>query len=220
MTQINETNHLSGTVDFNTFKLGKHSLAKDIVILEVTSKEKHEPVSYKSLFLKRLDGVKINSSQVLYSKKNTNGDISELILLNSTGDAYSYGIIEEVPKINDSNRYTGSYKGYIGTNPFAASASTIWTNVSAGNPVQIVMNGNSVYGLRPLKKIQSDIVEISKSEFTNSEKTYRISDNCLIYDSTYNVISFENAVYNSKYILEFYADSSSDTIRVIKARKK
>ena len=56
-------------------------------------------VAYKKIYPQRIDGMTLNSSKVLYSAKNSAGEITDLIINDVTGDARMYGIIMD----KDSN---------------------------------------------------------------------------------------------------------------------
>ena len=81
---------ITGAVNASKLTLGSLKLSPDVKILDVGFDEVNLPSIYKAVYLQRIDGVGISTSEVLYAKTE-NGTIKELILKDVTGDAFSYG---------------------------------------------------------------------------------------------------------------------------------
>ena len=59
---------VSGTVHAEKMLIGSSKLSKDVKILDVGYIEQGEPSAYKSIYIQRLDGISISSSDVLSAK--------------------------------------------------------------------------------------------------------------------------------------------------------
>ena len=62
-------------------KIGTRSVSKDVKILDVASEYNESAVLYTKTFMQRIDGLDLTESQVVYYDTDSNGEISELILL-------------------------------------------------------------------------------------------------------------------------------------------
>lgn len=219
LNSISSNSNISGEVDYDRMLIGKTELSENVRILEVTSNTSADPVSYTTLFTKRLDGINIKSSQILYYAKDTKGRVTDLILYNVTGDAYKYGLITSATTSTSAGE-GGTYIGYMGTEPVTLSSQNKKYSVTTGQPVQFIMNGNSVSGITALTQVTDKIESISAAYLVTEERTYRISDNCVVYNAQNNVMTINDALddYSLKYIP--YIDKYSNTVRVIKALHK
>ena len=81
-----------GKVNAKAGTIGDDTLADDVKILDTAGMERDDIPAYKKIYPQRLDKVTINPSSVIYSSKNSSGEIDELILRNVTGDMYTYGV--------------------------------------------------------------------------------------------------------------------------------
>ena len=205
---------VKGTVDVNEMTIGDTSVAKNVNIIEVGSIDDSEPVCYKPIFFKRLDGLNLSSNNVRYYKKNKNGEISDLIVYNVTGDAYKYGIVTKSP----SGGQSGNCSGLIGASESFSTAAT--SLATTGRPVQLLVAGNIVNSITPLNKISDSIISITSTSVETAKKTYKVSEDCVVYNEQYNVMTTEDALNDTTRRLEFYVDKYSNTVRVIKAIKK
>ena len=89
-----------------------------------------------------------------------------------------------------------------------------------GQPVQFIMNGNNVSSMTGLSKINESVESISSAYVLAGNKTYRVSDKCVVYNSQYNVINIEDALSDSSLKCYAYIDKYSNTVRIIKAVNK
>ena len=209
---------VKGEVDADKMILGNYELSENIKILDVITIEPSQPTAYTTVFAKKLDGKTIKSNQVLHYLKDSRGRITELILHNVTGDAYEYGIIISA-SINASGT-GGSYSGYIGTQSLNVSSQNSKYSVTAGQPVQVIRGGSGVSYMTPLAQVSGNIESVSAAYVQTSTKTYKISDDCVVYGPSYNVMTITDALNNSSLKYQAYIDKQSSTVRVIKALNK
>ena len=158
----------------------------------------------------------IKNSKILHYATDSKGRITDLILLNVTGDAYEYGIITDIVITGEG----GIYTGYRGTQPITLSSQTTKYSVSAGQPVQFVLNGNTISSIIGLTQISEPIESVSPVYIETENKTYTISDDCVVYNSQNNVITLNEALNSSNYKYFAYIDKYSSSVRVIKALNK
>ena len=84
---------VSGKVNATKRTVGTDYLADDVKILDIANAEYDDIPAYCVTYPQRLNGVTIDPSNVLYSSKNSAGEIDELILSEVTGDMYTYGYV-------------------------------------------------------------------------------------------------------------------------------
>ena len=209
---------VKGVVDADKMLLGNTELAENVKILDVTTVEPSEAAGYTTLFINRLDGLTIKSSEVLHYAKDSKGRITDLILYNVTGDAYEYGIITNASSAGAETG--GNYSGYVGTQVLNVSSQNIKYSVSAGQPIQIIRNGNNVTYMVALTQVPEKIESISAAYVQTATKTYKISDDCVVYGPSYNVMTLNEALNNSALKYQAFLDKQSGTVRVIKALNK
>lgn len=219
VSSVNASSGLSGTVDYEEKKIGNTPFSENVRILEVTSNNAADPSAYTTVFISRLDGITIKASQVLHWAKDPSGRITDLILLNVTGDAYQYGIVTGASTSAGAGE-GGSYSAYKGTNQINFSSGSTKFGVTAGQPVQFVMKGNSVSSMIALSEISGDIDSITPAYVVTDKGTYRVSDECVVYSSQYSVMNINDALSNSNLKFFAYIDKYSNTVRVIKASDK
>lgn len=188
--------------------------------------------------MQRLDGISIDSSNVLYCEKNSAGEVTDLILNNITGDALAYGIVTaKKTSTTNATDSTGTVKkdedGKIQTNLSGESyildlnGSTYSygniVKISSGTPVFAYLNGNEVLYIAALKSL-GGISKLTSTQATVSGTSYKLSDSVLVYrvDNSFNVsrLTLDDAI-NGGYSLSAYydkAESEGGRIRVIIAK--
>ena len=93
LKRVNDNGGVYGKVNAKAGTIGDYDLADDVKILDTAGTEKDDIPAYKKIYPQRLDKITIDPANVLYSSKNNNGEIDELILKNVTGDMYTYGVV-------------------------------------------------------------------------------------------------------------------------------
>ena len=215
---------VSGTVDASAGKIGSSNIAQDADILDVSSVSGGDISLYKKIYLKRLDGVKINNDNVLYYTKNSSGQINNLILLDVTGDLYAYGYVQKADKQNMTYTIDVGGTGLTVMGGFTA--------VSSGTPAKFTFKGGMVSAgtlgaMNSLSALKGTVENISASTVTASDgKEYLISDSAVVYSrgknlTNYTVMPLNDLVNNSgSYRITAYydkAESAGGRIRVILA---
>lgn len=206
---------VKGEINADKMLIGDTKLAETIKILDVTTIEPSETAAYKLLFVNKLDGINIKSSQVLHYKKDLSGKITELILYNASGDAYEYGIITNAT----SSATGGNYSGFVGTKTLNVSSQNTKYSVSSGQPVQILRNGNSVNYMVALTQVSGNVQTVTASHIQTTTKTYKISDDCVVYGPSYTVMTLDEVLNDSSLKWQAFIDKQSSTVRVIKVIK-
>ncbi|MBQ5777681.1 MAG: S-layer homology domain-containing protein, partial [Oscillospiraceae bacterium] len=93
------SNGVSGYINSDAYLIGNTSIAKNIKIVEIDDNG-----NMISPTLSRLNGVKLESSSVLLSSRNSSGAVDGLILKDVTGDMHKYGIITDIKKSSVTDR--------------------------------------------------------------------------------------------------------------------
>ncbi len=177
---VKTSNHnVSGTVSWNlnSGKIGSHTLAPDVNIIETSTVRSYENAVIASVYPQRLNGMRISSADILYMSKNPDGNIDALILKDVTGDIHTYGIVTKV-KSGSSVNYEYLSNGIKNTVP-GQNASFA---VSVGQAVKINGSGAAVNSMTPLSAISSNkITGISGSLINLGGQSYVMADNVQIY---------------------------------------
>jgi hypothetical protein len=218
---------LSGTFDWNNRKIGTVSVAKDVKIMDTGTVDSSMISQYVITFGQRINNVKIDSSNILYYSKNSNGEIDSLILKNVTGDYLKYGLVTYASTAGTDTTLSSVYKCDIDGQPVTMTKTNgAYTGIKAGQPVSITMDGSSIYSLRSLYKLSSRIVESTAAYLKTSEgETYLMSSDVVVYEKTYSgykIIPLSDLTENSDYNIAAYydkAETSGGRIRVIIATK-
>ena len=207
---------LSGVVNSSATTLGSYKLADDVHILDTTSNG-----SYVKVYASRLAGLSLSTSQIRYFALDSNGDISDLILNDVTGDMYEYGILTSVSEsFSTSNiSLSSSYEFLIDGSSASYNSTSIAFNVTTG-PALFERSGNSVSAIKNLSKVS--FTSINTAYGTDSSGTqYKFSDGVSVYiysSGTYYQSTLSTVLDSSSYTLRGYyykVPSSGGRIRVI-----
>ncbi len=217
---------LSGTVDYETMKIGSYSLADDIEILDVSSTNSGDVALYKNIFPQRLDGAKLSASSILYFSKNKAGEINKMVLNNYTGDIYTYGIVTKAEKSANGN--SASYTYITDGTTQSISSSSIFSVIS-GQPAKFVISGGRVSSIMSLTNTDGYASSLTATELKAGSKTYQLSDKVVIYEktiaTTYAYLDMplsELIEHQDEYNIKAYIDDNKNTggrVRVIIAER-
>lgn len=215
LVSITKKAGVSGTFDWDKKKLGSTKLSRNINIIDVDSG------AYSKVYPQRLDGLTIKPISVLYASKNSEGEISKLILDNVTNDAATFGIITSlkagvnntsIEYIVEGNRYQATVKGEYSADAKGA--------VKISGSIQKPDTVSSLIG------VVGKITDITGESLTANNKTYKISDKVQVYkrtsaiDGNYSLVSI-NDVLDGDYTISAYYDKDTTTggrIRIIIAK--
>ncbi len=185
ITGISSGSTTYGIVDGEKFTIGTSKVSPDVKILDVGYQGSSYPTIYTTVFLSRLDGVSLSAKNVLYSKTE-DGVITELILNNATGDAFSYGVVLSARTSGTGFNVSGSYTVDIGGNTYTYSGGAV-ANISKGAVVKTALTGK---GIQYLMRLQPQRVSIKDCDFTSitlsNGKKYLLSDDVVVYKLTAN----------------------------------
>ena len=215
VTRVSSSGGISGRVDADNMKIGSQKLAQNCRILDTLGSQTSDTPLYKAIYAQRLDGVEIQSSKVRYYVKNAQNEITDLILINVTGDFYSYGVVTG-----------GSDKTYYSVDVDGTSYQMVRSSGAyVFEPCKVYMSGSGLKYSSALKS-RGSITKLTQSMATISNIEYKLSDKVTVYertiDSKFNKISINDAI-NGNYSLTAYYDKAEDEggrIRVIIAEAK
>jgi len=223
LSPIASPGKLSGTFNAEKLTLGSSKISSDVKILDVGFNQADDPSVYKSIYMQRLDGISISSSDILY-EKSENGMITELILKDVTGDAFSYGVIVSASSSITKNSSSGSYTVDVAGSRYSYSGGA-FTGIAKGNMVKTAISGGRADNFTRLANRMVSLKDASHGSITLKDGTeYLLSDEVVVYRLTgiydYNVISLSEFVenwesYSSVSIFTDKAISRGGRVRVI-----
>ena len=205
---------VSGAVSYSDLLIGNNRISSDVTILDVAKNVYSDVPLYTKTYMQRLDGITLKDGQVLYAQKNSNGEISEMIVQNVTGDMYSYGIITSVTKQGTS--IVGATIESSG-NEYQISG---MSNLSVGLPVKFIKNGMSADYAQSLDKISGGVDTLTTGYAEIGGKKYLLSPTVEVFrkeklSTKYMRISLTDAI-NGDYSYTCYTDNKeTGRVRVI-----
>lgn len=214
ITALTKGGYSGGQYNVSQRTFGNNKLADDVNILDILTSDNTRTGAYATVFESRIDGVNINAGDIIYMGKDANGKVTDLILKNITGDAYSYGVIVKA----DNNKYT-----YIidGTEKSFSSATTY--PVYSGQAAMFGLSGNSIEEMKSLTKIDANVIDVTDTTLSTANNTYMLSDKVSVYrktDSVYTLVPLSD-IKNADCTLNAYYDKSEGRggrVRVIIAK--
>ena len=213
---------LSGRVSADANLIGSTKIDENVKIVDVAAQSyaatNEMSAAYAKIFLQRLDGVTLNTNDVLYVKKNDAGAVTEIIIDDVTGDAYSFGIVTNRSKSGGQNETYSSTIDIFGQ-------SYILSGINAGmkaTPIKC-LKGTKISNVSPLASY-GKITNLTYATATVGANTYKLSDKVSVYhkNSSGDVmrLTMDEAI-NGNYSLTAYYDrkeSDGGRIRVILAQ--
>ena len=226
---ITSTNRLSGTIEDG--KINGLTLADNLKIVDVYAagnsqyELKNKTGLYCTVFQKRIEGLSLKITDVLYYEQNNRNEISKLYLNNVTGDIFKYGIVTSAATNKESSNQNYGYdiNGTLGN----VSLSTIFL-VATGQPAKFELINDKVDAIRPLVKVNTTITKVNTDTLETANSKYTLSENVIIYEKdeyTYKYLKMTKSdiVNSSDYKFQAYYDKEEalgGRIRVIIAEKK
>lgn len=226
-----------GTFNWAGKKLGKYIVSTDIDVLDVSCLDKNKMGNYTTVFPQRIDGVNLDSRDVLFACINDDNKITTLFLNDVTGDAYKYGIVTKgadstsaktLSIVSTKGQSQFKYTYDIGgvSNEFVSN-NTVF-RVSSGQPARFAFTGlGTVDNIQAIEKTEGAITNLTNSELTAGKNKYLISDKVTVYkknfDNSYMIIPIADIINSNEYSLSAYYDkaiTSGGRVRVIVASKK
>ncbi len=209
---------LSGAVSYANMQIGSRAVASDAKIIDISSIAGSNSVAYARTYMQRIDGINLNSSNIVYYATNTSGAISEMILRNVTGDMYQYGMV--VSTSTQSAGEDASYKSYaILSDNTTYSASRF--NLTAGVPVQFAASGVTATYAASLKSYSGSVSGLTQTKAVIGGDEYLLSDKVKVFNKQsglgYLEMSLTDAISGDYTYTCYYdkAEASGGRIRVI-----
>jgi hypothetical protein len=169
--------------------------------------------SYTKVYPIRLANLQLNSSNVLYYNTNFDGEISELILYNVTGDFDKYGIFIGLDPENAT-----TYKYIINGTSGQVTYTTLESAELTEGPVGFVYKNGTLSSTYALTRLVVD--SLGNNTIAAGTTKYPISDNVSVYVQTGDkyALSSLDKINTSKYKVTAYIDKAvalGGSIRVI-----
>lgn len=210
---------LSGTVNATGTKLGDRYFSDDIEIIETNSSG-----DYATVYASRLAGAALTNSQVSYYVLNQDGEICKLILNDTTGDLYSYGLLTGVSESSSGMNVSGTYKYILGGVTSTLNSSNQIFGVSVG-AAEFRYEDGAISKLTNLTGVT--LTSLGSVYATGSNKQFKLSEGVQVYEKqgdSYFLVNVEKVSDTSAYTLYGYYDSgryaAGGLIRVIVATAK
>lgn len=215
---------VSGTVSADNMTIGGTAVSSSVRILDtVQSNVLYDSAMYKRVYMQRLDGLTLNSSDILYYQRNAAGEITDIILDNVTGDAYGYGIISSKTSTTMDGSTSENYTIDVSGSTYSFS---VYRGIAARTPVRVVIGSSGVESIGALSNYSGSISELTHTYAQINNTEYLLSDSVVVYyiDKSYNVqrITLDSAI-NGDYRMTAYYDktqSQGGRIRVIIAQDR
>ena len=206
-------------------KIGCTKLADDCKRLVPAGYATTDAPLYKQIYAQRLDGVDIAASSVRHCEKNSAGEITELILMDVTGDCYEYGMVMGASSSSQSSSGTkvSSFYVDISGNSYTAASKS---GVSAYTPCKAYSADKGLEIKDTLKSYSGTAKNLTQSSIEINGTKYLLSDKVAVYlqegTTTYSKMSLNDAI-DGNYTYSAYYDKTEakgGRIRVIIAKAK
>ena len=213
---------LSGYVNYQKHSIGAKAVAEDVKIIDTAKLAGANVAVYARIYMQRIDGIELQSNNVVYYSTNTAGQIDEMILQNVTGDMFKYGMVVSAGKASDGGEIT--YNTYsVQSDNALYSASRF--NLINGTPVQFAADGQTAVYASKLSAY-GNVSELTQTAATIGAHNYKLMDGVKVYKrqniSTFLEMSLNEAI-NGNYRYSCYYDKPEDKggrIRVVICEEK
>lgn len=210
--------NISGKVSGRT--IGSKTMAKDVRILDI-----NDDGGAKRIYYSRLNGAELESADVRWYAANADGEITDLILRDFTGDLYEYGIITSAKETSTDMELSGSYTYLLNGEKRTLTTMSMTLGASSG-PARLTIKDGQLSAVRALYKIKNPD-SITQLGVTKDGDSWLFSDECAVYlyqNSTYSLFSLTELRNNlDKYNITCYYDKDTrdgGRIRIITAQAK
>lgn len=225
ISTIKNSAYVTGRIDAAAAAVGSDTFAPKVEILDVTSPGEYDPGTYCGVYLKRLDGVTLKKSDILYLERDEQNRISKLILNDVTGDNHDYGLMLSAENRSGGVSVSGSYQYLVDGETKSLNTSGKSFTVSKGQPVRISYSQGQVYTISPLIQLVPGVESITSTYLTTSDgNKYSISEADIYLkvstDTPYKRVTAEEITGNKKVSIKAFYDKhplSGGKIRIIQA---
>ena len=205
---------VSGLFAWSAKTLGGQKLAADVNILDAYVRDEKGVGAYAVIYPQRLDRLTIPQNSILFTNKNSAGEISDIILNNYTGDAYSYGIMKNA--VNSSSpmvlSVAGQYEYVIGGAVKFSAVSGKTFSILSGQPAKFILSPAGIDSVSALTRIDGKVTSEENNNVIIGGVKYPLSDKAEVYktDSSFNytIIPLSEALA-SKLTLTAYCDKAA-----------
>ena len=212
---------LNGIVSSDASRFSSYQLSESIRVLEYDNGG-----NYSQIDRKRLAGLTINATNILYYHVNADKEITDLIVRGVTGDNYKYGILTSASEVSSPETMTfmGNYSYQIGDESgYATSSGQIFAVQGYVGPAQFAFaSDGSVTSVKTLSSI--DVTSITQTEVSNGKNAYVIADDVGVYlkkGTSYYATELSKVMSLTNYELTAYYDGTTGgRVRVIVAKAK
>ena len=215
---ILKSSNITGKVSGRT--IGSKTLAKDVRILDI-----NDDGGAKRVYYSRLDGAELENADVRWYAVNADGEITDLILCDFTGDLYEYGIITSAKETSTDMELSGSYTYLLNGEKRTLTTMSMTLGASYG-PARLTIKDGQLSAVRALYKIKNPD-SITQLGVTKDGDSWLFSDECAVYlyqNSTYSLFSLTELRNNlDKYNITCYYDKDTrdgGRIRIITVQAK
>ena len=215
---ILKSSNISGKVSGRT--IGSKTMAKDVRILDI-----NDDGGAKRIYYSRLNGAELESADVRWYAANADGEITDLILRDFTGDLYEYGIITSAKENSTDMSLSGTYTYLLNGEKRTLTTMSMTLGASYG-PARLTIKDGQLSTVRALYKIKNPD-SITQLGVTKDGDSWLFSDECAVYlyqNSTYSLFSLTELRNNlDKYNITCYYDKDTrdgGRIRIITAQAK
>lgn len=210
---------ISGTVNRTATMLGDLTFASDVQIMDTDTDG-----NYLRIYPSRLAGYTIDSDNVRFYVLDSSGKISNLILNDTTGDIYNYGLLTSVSEVVGEMSLSGTYDYIINGSSETLNTNHILYSVSTG-AARFIYESGSISGIKNLTGVT--VSSLGTGNLTANSRTYQISDTVQIYlnkDGKYTPVSLTTISDTNNYSLTAYYDNlgyaAGNLVRIIVAWEK
>ncbi len=225
IAKLIEGNSLSGTIDADALTLGGLALSPSINIVEVYAPDTLTAGITGSVFLQRLDGVKLTSSQILYAARDSKNRISALFLSDVTGDLHQYGIVTKAETRSLGLSVSGAYEYIIGSTPGVLQTNGHAFSVGSGAPARFSQSNGKIQSISRLTMLSGIVTVLTDSQIRLADGTFYPIQDAVLYvkNSDYTYMQKQIAdIDASAYTIRAYYDktpASGGKIRILVATK-
>lgn len=224
LSHINTGTTVSGTFNWKSKKLGSNKVSANVAILDIGTRDITDTSCYTKIYGQRLDGVSVDAKSVLYSHKNSDGEIDELILDNVTNDSFEYGLLT----YSRDSQNSAEYKYMVSGSRYEVTVSGKYS-VSTGSVVKIAGSLIRPDYMQSIESAANNITALTAEKVVVDGKTHLLSDKVSVYKYAgtgreYTMISLDDAIKNfDKYSFTVFYDKASTNggrVRVIVVKDK
>ncbi len=210
---------LSGKINEAGTKLGTLNFADNAEILDTNSNG-----DYLRVYPLRLASYTLSGDDVRYYTLDEDGNISRLVLSDTTGDLYSYGLITKATEASYGTSVSSYYEYIINGIPGVETSSNTLYSASTGGAIFRYKDG-AISSIKNLKSMT--ITSVNNLYAVKGSEQYLLSQTVQVYqkvDGAYQQINLTAIAGSDQYTLQaWYDDFGYDAgglVRVIVATLK